>query len=79
MLKIDPEVERSQIESLSNLRSRRNDTEVRAALERLRGATARDENVMPCILNAVRAYATVGEMSEAMKTELGAYREPAFV
>jgi methylmalonyl-CoA mutase N-terminal domain/subunit len=79
VLKIDPEVERSQIESLRYLRSRRNEANVRAALAGLQGATARDQNVMPFILDAVRAYATVGEMSEAMKTELGAYREPAFV
>jgi methylmalonyl-CoA mutase N-terminal domain/subunit len=79
VLKIDPEVERSQIASLRELRSRRNESEVRAALSRLQAATSRDENVMPFILDAVRQYATVGEMSEAMKVELGAYREPAFV
>lgn len=79
VLKIDPEVERSQIESLRNLRSRRNESAVSAALLRLQTAAARDENVMPYILDAVREYATVGEMSEAMKVELGSYREPALV
>lgn len=79
VLKIDPEVERSQIASLKRVRSKRSDANVTAALHRLTSATARDENVMPFLLEAVRAYATVGEMSEAMKTELGAYREPALV
>jgi methylmalonyl-CoA mutase N-terminal domain/subunit len=79
VLRIDPEVELSQVESLKRLRSTRNESEVRAALSRLQAATSRDENVMPFILDAVRQYATVGEMSEAMRVELGSYREPAVV
>jgi methylmalonyl-CoA mutase N-terminal domain/subunit len=79
VLRIDPEVELSQVESLKRLRLTRNESEVRVALSRLQDATSRDENVMPFLLEAVRQYATVGEMSEAMKVELGSYREPALV
>ncbi len=79
VLKIDPEVERSQIAGLTELRTRRDDEHVSAALARLQSAAERGDNVMPFVLDAVRAYATVGETSETMKRALGAYREPAFV
>ncbi len=79
VLKIDPEVERSQIAGLKELRVRRNDRQVEDALASLRSAAQRGENVMPFLLDAVRVYATVGETSEAMKLALGGYREPAFV
>jgi methylmalonyl-CoA mutase N-terminal domain/subunit len=79
VLKIDPEVERSQIAGLKELRVRRNDRQVEDALASLQSAAQRGENVMPFVLDAVRAYATVGETSEAMKLALGGYREPAFV
>jgi methylmalonyl-CoA mutase N-terminal domain/subunit len=79
ILKIDPEVEREQIARLRDVRARRDGQAVDVALEALARATAKDENVMPYVLDAVRVYATVGEISECMKTQLGTYREPAFV
>ncbi len=79
ILAIDPDVERMQIARLAQLKSERNHERVHSTLETLQEATARDENVMPYILECVRAYATVQEMSDAMKAVLGAYREPAFV
>jgi methylmalonyl-CoA mutase N-terminal domain/subunit len=79
ILKIDPEVERDQIARLKQLRTERNNRRVEDTLSSLRSAAANGENVMPEILEAVRAYATVQEISDAMKAELGSYREPAFV
>lgn len=79
ILKIDPEVERAQIARVAELKSSRDGNRVQNALEGLEKASGRDENVMPYILEAVRAYATVGEISDAMKAVLGTYREPAFV
>jgi methylmalonyl-CoA mutase N-terminal domain/subunit len=79
ILKIDPEVERAQVRGVRELKSTRDDDGVRRAMEALRGAADRDENVMPYVLEAVRAYATVQEISDAMKSALGTYREPAFV
>jgi methylmalonyl-CoA mutase N-terminal domain/subunit len=79
ILKIDPEVERQQIRRVRELKETRDNDGVRRTLEALAGAADRHENVMPYILEAVRAYATVGEISEAMKAALGTYREPAFV
>jgi methylmalonyl-CoA mutase N-terminal domain/subunit len=79
VLKIDPEVELSQITGLKGMRTRREEGELSDALARLQSAAAESENVMPYVLDAVRAYATVGEISETMKYALGGYREPAFV
>jgi methylmalonyl-CoA mutase N-terminal domain/subunit len=79
ILRIDPEIERSQIRQVKTLKETRDNDRVERALEALRGATDRDENVMPYVLEAVRAYATVQEISDAMKVVLGVYREPAFV
>jgi methylmalonyl-CoA mutase N-terminal domain/subunit len=79
ILKIDPEVERSQIARVTRLKSERDNGRVERALATLREAAARDENVMPQILQAVRAYATLQEISDAMEAVLGSYREPAFV
>jgi methylmalonyl-CoA mutase N-terminal domain/subunit len=79
ILKIDPEVERSQIAGVRQLKADRDNRRVQTALAELKAASARDVNVMPQILEAVRAYATVQEISDSMKAELGSYREPAFV
>jgi methylmalonyl-CoA mutase, N-terminal domain len=79
ILKIDPDVERSQVARVREVKATRHDAAVQRTLGALAEATARDENVMPYVLDAVRAYATVGEISESMKTQLGSYREPAFV
>jgi methylmalonyl-CoA mutase N-terminal domain/subunit len=79
ILKIDPEVERQQIRRVRDLKQTRDNDRVRGALEALAGASDRRENVMPYVLEAVRAYATVQEISDAMKAVLGSYREPAFV
>jgi methylmalonyl-CoA mutase N-terminal domain/subunit len=78
ILRIDPEVERSQVSQLERLKSERDAGGVEKALDSVRRATERDENVMPCVLDAVRAYATVQEISDTMKPVLGVYREPAF-
>jgi len=79
ILKIDPEVERTQIQRLQELKLNRDNARVRATLHELQAATERDENVMPYILDAVRAYATVQEVSDTLKVVYGTYREPAFV
>lgn len=79
ILKIDPEVERTQIQRLQELKHNRDNTRVRATLHELQAATEREENVMPYILDAVRAYATVQEVSDTLKVVYGTYREPAFV
>jgi methylmalonyl-CoA mutase N-terminal domain/subunit len=70
-----PEVVRDrQLERLGDVRSRRDAAAVDSALERVRAAAGGDENTMPAILEAVRAYATVGEISSALGDVFGYHR-----
>ncbi len=75
ILKIGPEVEERQLQRLAATRAGRDARAVSAALERLEAACRGSENTFPLILDAVRAYATVGEICSAMKTVFGAYEE----
>ncbi len=71
----DPAIEAAQIESLLNVRLTRDSNVVREALDRLDKAARASENLMPHILEAVEAYATVGEISDALRRVYGEYRE----
>jgi methylmalonyl-CoA mutase N-terminal domain/subunit len=73
--RIDPEVSEGQVERLEALKERRDNDLVESRLEELKVACSGDENTMYPILEAVRAYATVGEISAAMQEVFGDYRE----
>ena len=75
ILRIDEQVERRQVEAVERLRGRRAAGAVAGALDAMRRAAAGGENLMPPILNAVRAYATVGEMCDALRDVWGEYEE----
>lgn len=79
ILRVDPEVQRRQIERLKKARAERDNKAVARALERLATAARNRENTMPYIVEAVKAYASVGEIMEVLKKVHGAYREPAMV
>ncbi|WP_254543398.1 acyl-CoA mutase large subunit family protein [Halomarina pelagica] len=70
---VDEEDERRQRERLAAVREDRDEEEVAAALDALRNAAAGDENVMPRIVDAVKAYATTGEICDAMRDVFGEY------
>jgi methylmalonyl-CoA mutase, N-terminal domain len=76
LLVIDPAVEKRQIERVRQLRQSRDQQRWQLALESLRQAAAEKENLMPTIINAVKAYATVGEICNALKEVFGEYQEP---
>jgi methylmalonyl-CoA mutase N-terminal domain/subunit len=76
ILYIDEEVERSHVASLRALRERRDGEGVRRALEDLKDAARGTDNLMPPILEAARAYATLGEMCDALREVFGEYEEP---
>jgi methylmalonyl-CoA mutase N-terminal domain/subunit len=78
ILVIDENVARHQRERLAQLRARRDSARVQAALEALGAAAATDQNLMPFILECVRAYATLGEMCDVLRRVFGTYEEPAF-
>lgn len=74
-LYIDDSVEDEQVSRLGELRRRRDTDAVGRALAGVRDAAAGDENLMPRILEAVHAYATVGEICGAMRDVFGEYQE----
>lgn len=76
VLKIDPEVERQQIERTQKIRKDRDNKKVEEYLDGLRKASEGDENVMPYIVGAVREYATVGEIFEVWRELWGEWDEP---
>jgi methylmalonyl-CoA mutase N-terminal domain/subunit len=77
--KIDPALEPKQIERVRALRARRDAGPWKDALARVEEAARSGENLMPRILEAVEAYATVGEISDALRREFGEYREAVVV
>jgi len=79
LLEIGMEVEEQQRARLVALRGRRDDAAVKLALDRLREIAAGTENTMPAFIEAVRAYATLGEIVGVMKEVFGIYEEPTWV
>ena len=78
-LAIDEEASRRQQARLAELRRDRDAGVVEAALAAVRSAASGEENLMPPILSAVRAYATLGEICDALRAELGVYAEESMV
>src|SRR5208283_3220243 len=75
---IDGSVARHQVKKLEEVRAKRDNARVQRALEALASAAATDANLMPYILECVRAYSTVGEMCDVLRRIFGTYEEPAF-
>ncbi len=73
--RIDPELERKQVESLRAVRAARSQSECASALERLDRAARSTENLMPHILDCCRVFATVGEISDTLRGVFGQYKE----
>ena len=71
---IDPELERQQADRLRALRARRDDAAVKAALEELRAAAHGTQNLLPPMKEALRRYATLGEVSDVLRDEFGVYQ-----
>lgn len=75
ILRIDPAAERDQVERLRALRQRRNGEKAAATLATLTTAAQEDRNLMPSILDCVRAEVTLGEISDGLRAVYGEYRE----
>ena len=89
ILYIGEEVAQAQTKKLNALRARRSNDEVRRTLDALKKAAAQEPkagdngqispvNTMPFIIDAVKAYATVGEICDALREVYGTYEERAF-
>ncbi|HET9061704.1 MAG TPA: methylmalonyl-CoA mutase family protein [Candidatus Binatia bacterium] len=79
ILKIDAELERRQVGKLKKLKSTRDNDAVKRALARVSETAAGEANLMPAIVDAVRVYATLGEVSDAMRSRFGEFHPPVFV
>jgi methylmalonyl-CoA mutase, N-terminal domain len=78
-LRIEPEIERSQIARLNALRTKRDATRTKSALGELQRRAATSENLLPAILTAVEAHATVGEISDTLRRVFGEYQESVVI
>jgi len=67
-------LERGQVERLRKIKADRDDSEVRARLEAIREAARGSENLMPRLIDAVKARVSLGEISDALRAEWGVYR-----
>ena len=76
ILKIDPKIEETLIERLRTIKQQRDNAKVKEVLEELRKAAEKDENLMPAILKAVKAYATIGEICNVLREVYGEYKPP---
>jgi methylmalonyl-CoA mutase N-terminal domain/subunit len=78
-LRIDPEIERTQVARLQALRARRDGAKANAAVAEIERRAHTTENLMPAILAAVESYATVGEISDALRRAFGEYQESVVI
>jgi len=74
LLKLNPEVEKIQIEKLKKLKARRDNAKVKDILEKIKDAARSDKNLMPLIIEAVKSYATLGEISDSLRKVFGEYK-----
>ncbi|MFW5917194.1 MAG: acyl-CoA mutase large subunit family protein [Halorubrum sp.] len=75
LLRVDETTRERQIDRLESVKAERDDDAVESTLDDLRAAIDGDENVMPAIVAAVKAYATMGEIMAVFEAEYGTYRE----
>jgi methylmalonyl-CoA mutase N-terminal domain/subunit len=79
LLEITEDVEKKQIERLRKLKQSRDNEKVSHALNEVRQVAKSDDNIMPALIEAVKTYATVGEISDALRDVFGEYREPNII
>ena len=76
ILRIGPDVEKAQVERVTALRAQRDSYRMAGSLQALQEAASTEENLMPYLIDAVKAQATLGEICAALKEVFGTYREP---
>ena len=77
LLEVDERVAKKQIERLKKLRRERDSRKVIRVLDEVRQVAKSDENIMPVLIDAVKAHATVGEISDALRDVFAEYKEPS--
>jgi len=79
ILEMDPQGYDKQVARLNKIREERDTQKVQDGLQKLRAACANGDNVMPYLIDAAHAYATLGEMTDVMREVFGLYQEPLFI
>ncbi|PWT87757.1 MAG: methylmalonyl-CoA mutase [Acidobacteria bacterium] len=79
ILRIDPRIEREQIQRLKNLRKKRNQKQITEALKNIEQAVTNGENIMAPLVDALSVYATLGEVSDLLRRHFGEYKETAVI
>ncbi|MDO8688044.1 MAG: methylmalonyl-CoA mutase family protein, partial [Dehalococcoidales bacterium] len=79
VLEIDETVEKRQVARLRKLKKERDNKKVSQILDEVRKVARSDANIMPVLIEAVKAYATVGEITDAMRDVFGVYKEPGIL
>ncbi len=79
LLEISAETEKRQVARLKKLKQERDNHQVGKVLDRVCDVARSDENIMPVLIEAVEAYATIGEISDALRYIFGEYREPSII
>ncbi|MBT1248414.1 MULTISPECIES: methylmalonyl-CoA mutase family protein [unclassified Thermosipho (in: thermotogales)] len=79
VLKVKPELEEKQKAKLKKLKEKRDNEKVKKVLLNVKKAASSDENLMPYIIEAVKSYATVGEISNALREVFGEYTETIII
>lgn len=75
LLKVNPEIEKRQVEKLSKVKEKRNEEEIQKNLNQLKEIAGSEHNVMPAILDCVRSYATLGEICDQLRAVFGEYKD----
>ena len=75
LLRVDPKTEAEQVARLQKLKRERDNRKAKELLEKLHYATEKNENLMPAIIDAVKAYVTLGEITEVLREVYGEYKE----
>jgi len=76
ILEMDPEGEKRQFERLKSIRTNRDKVRYEQSLDKLKNAAEGEENLMPYIMDAAKAYATLGEICDVLREVFGEYEEP---
>jgi len=76
ILKVDPEVERRQIEHIRKLRATRDNSRVEEILRKMKEVAESGENILPITIEAVKSYATIGEICNVLRDVFGEYKAP---
>jgi len=75
LLRVDPNAEKEQLANLQKLKRKRDRGVVEKTLDKLQRSAEKDENLMPAIIEAIKAYATLGEICEVLRKVYGEYKE----